>query len=92
MCVYVCVCVCVCVRVRVYSLRPPSPSLFSTFAVLLPHTHTCMHVVTYSLTHAQHGNTALKLACLNKHEAAAGELMEVTKLAGALDRQVAHAA
>ena len=51
-----------------------------------------MHVVTYSLTHAQHGNTALKLACLNKHEAAAGELMEVTKLAGALDRQVAHAA
>jgi len=33
------------------------------------------------------GNTALMMACKNKHEAAAAELMEATKLAGALDLQ-----
>ena len=39
----------------------------------------------------QRGCTALWLACKNKHEAAAAELMEATKLAGALDLQVAQA-
>ena len=33
------------------------------------------------------GSTALMLACANKHEAAAAELMEATKRAGALDLQ-----
>ena len=33
------------------------------------------------------GNTALMLACANKREAAAAELMEATKLAGALDKR-----
>ena len=36
---------------------------------------------------AQNGDTALMLACANKQEAAAGELMEATKRAGALDLQ-----
>ena len=36
---------------------------------------------------SQFGNTALMLACTNKQEAAAGELMEATKRAGALDLQ-----
>ena len=36
---------------------------------------------------AQNGDTALMLACANEQEAAAGELMEATKLAGALDLQ-----
>ena len=36
---------------------------------------------------AQDGNTALMLACANEQEAAAGELMEATKRAGALDLQ-----
>ena len=35
---------------------------------------------------AQNGDTALMLACANEQEAAAGELMEATKLAGALDQ------
>ena len=35
----------------------------------------------------QNGDTALMLACANKQEAAAGELMEATKRAGALDLQ-----
>jgi len=40
----------------------------------------------------KNGNTALMLACMNEHEAAAGELMEATKRAGALDVQAtAHA-
>ena len=43
-------------------------------------------------THVQEGYTALLLACENKHEAAAAELMEATKRAGALDQQVAHEA
>ena len=41
---------------------------------------------------AQNGDTALMLACANEQEAAAGELMEATKRAGALDLQVGHAA
>ena len=40
----------------------------------------------------QYGETALWLACANKQEAAAAELMEATKLAGALDLQVGHEA
>jgi hypothetical protein len=36
---------------------------------------------------SQDGNTALMLACEHKHEAAAAELMEATKRAGALDLQ-----
>ena len=36
---------------------------------------------------AQNGDTALMLACANKQEAAAAELMEATKRAGALDLQ-----
>jgi len=36
------------------------------------------------------GNTALMLACANRHEAAAAELMEATKRAGALDLQGGH--
>ena len=38
-------------------------------------------------TPVQHGKTALILALENEHEAAAVELMEPTKLAGALDLQ-----
>ena len=41
---------------------------------------------------AQGGFTALMLACMNTHEAAAAELMEATKRAGALDLQVGHEA
>ena len=41
---------------------------------------------------AQHGFTALIVACEHKHEAAAAELMEATKRAGALDLQVGHEA
>ena len=48
---------------------------------------------TFAHAHLQHdGKTALWLACANKHEAAAAELMEATKLAGALDVQVGHEA
>ena len=39
---------------------------------------------------AQNGDTALMLACANEQEAAAGELMEATKRAGALDLQNGH--
>jgi len=39
---------------------------------------------------AQNGDTALMLACANEQEAAAGELMEATKRAGALDLQGGH--
>ena len=41
---------------------------------------------------AQGGDTALMLACENKQEAAAAELMEATKRADALDLQVGHEA
>ena len=40
----------------------------------------------------KNGDTALMLACANEQEAAAGELMEATKRAGALDLQVGHEA
>jgi len=40
--------------------------------------------------YAQDGGTALSWACAYEHEAAAAELMEATKLGGALDLQVAH--
>ena len=40
----------------------------------------------------KNGNTALMLACNKGHAAAAAELMEATKLAGALDLQVGHEA
>ena len=55
------------------------------------HIHTCLHYATHSHahTHVQLGNTALILACKNKHEAAAAELMEATKRANALNKQVA---
>ena len=43
-------------------------------------------------TNVQNGKTALWLAVGNGHETAAAELMEATKLAGALDLQVAHEA
>ena len=54
--------------------------------------HTCLHAVTHLHTHEQLDNTALILACEGKHEAVAAELMEATKLAGALDLQVPHEA
>ena len=40
----------------------------------------------------ENGCTALWLACAKQHEGAAAELMEATKLAGALDLQVPHEA
>jgi hypothetical protein len=39
---------------------------------------------------SQFGKTALMLACYSGVEAAAAELMEATKRAGALDVQVGH--
>ena len=45
-----------------------------------------MHDVTHLYTLVQDGNTALVLACKEKHETAAAELIK----AGALDAQVAH--
>jgi len=70
------------------------------------HTHVCMHAHACTCTPArkshpshmltsllpQNGETALWLACAYKQEAAAAELMEATKLAGALDLQVGHEA
>jgi ankyrin repeat protein len=38
----------------------------------------------------KNGNTALMLACENKHDTAVAELMEATKRAGALDLQVKY--
>ena len=52
-----------------------------------PHTHARCDALAHA--HVQDGCTALWLACENKHEAAAAEVMEATKLAGALDLQVA---
>ena len=46
-------------------------------------------VYNFLRSHVQDGKTALYLACKNKHKAAAEALMEATKLAGALDHQVA---
>jgi len=51
-----------------------------------------MRAVTHLHTHVQNGKWALWVACENKHEAAAKELMEATKLADALDLQVGHGA
>ena len=53
-----------------------------------------MRVVTHlhTHTHVQKGCTALMVACENKHESAAAELMGATKLADALDLQVGHEA
>ena len=55
-----------------------------------PHTHARCDALAHA--HVQRGCTALWLACANKHEGAAAELMEATKLAGALDLQVPHEA
>ena len=55
-----------------------------------PHTHARCDALAHA--HVQDGKTALWLACANKHEGAAAELMEATKLAGALDLQVPHEA
>ena len=48
--------------------------------------------VTHLHTRVQTGYTALMLACENKREAAMVEIIRVTKLAGALDLQVAFEA
>ena len=55
-----------------------------------PHTHARRDALAHA--HVQNGCTALWLACADKHEGAAAELMEATKLAGALDLQVPHEA
>ena len=52
----------------------------------------CTYHVTHLHTHVQDGSTALWLACANKHEAVAKELMEATKLADALGLQVGRGA
>ena len=62
--------------------RPPAPQP--------PHTHARCDALAHA--HVQYGHTALCLACAKKHEGAAAELMEATKLAGALDLQVPHEA
>ena len=49
-----------------------------------------MHAVTHLHTHVQLDRTALYMACDGGHEEAAAELMEATKLAGALNSQVGH--
>ena len=49
-----------------------------------------MHAVTHLHTHVQFGRTALMLACFYGKEEPAAELMEATKLAGALNSQVGH--
>ena len=78
------------VHCRIFPPFTLSPFL-STFNVLLPppHMHACCDAFAY--IHIQYFNMALWLACFNKHEAAAAELMEATKRAGAMDRQVAYA-
>ena len=70
-----------------------SPSPFPPLISSCP-PHTCVHAVTHlhTHTHVQDGKTALMVACENKQEAAAKELMEATKLADALDLQVGHGA
>ena len=47
-----------------------------------------MHAVMHLHTYVQLDRTALYMACDGGHEEAAAELMEATKLAGALDVQV----
>ena len=48
--------------------------------------HACCDA--FARTHVQDGRTALLLAYHKRYEAAAAELMEATKRAGGLDRQV----
>ena len=52
--------------------------------------HARCDASTHTHTHVQLGYTALVLACHEDCEAAAAELMEATKRAGALDHQVPH--
>ena len=56
----------------------------------MPYGHARCDALAHA--HVQDGCTALWLACAKKHEGAAAELMEATKLAGALDLQVPHEA
>ena len=70
----------------------PSLSLCAVAVLLPPPPHTHARCDALAHTHVQYGCTALWLACANKHEGAAAELMEATKLAGALDLQVPHEA
>jgi hypothetical protein len=65
---------------------PPFFPLLSTLNVLLPHTH--VHAYAFAHKHVQDRRSALMIACGRGHEAAAAELMEATKRAGALDLQV----
>ena len=66
----------------------PSLSLCAVAVLLPPPTHTHARCDALAHAHVQEGRTALWWACYNKHEGAAAELMEATKLAGALDLQV----
>ena len=75
-----------------YTFPRITPSLsLCAVAVLLPciciYIHTYIHVYMHVCM-----CTALWVACAHKHEGAAAELMEATKLAGALDLQVPHEA
>ena len=70
----------------------PSLSLCAVAVLLPPPPHTHARCDALAHAHVQDGCTALWLACENKHEAAAAVVMEATKLAGALDLQVAHEA
>ena len=70
----------------------PSLSLCAVAVLLPPPPHTHARCDALAHAHVQNGKTALWLACDNKHEGAAAELMEATKLAGALDLQVPHEA
>ena len=65
----------------------PSLSLCAVAVLLPPPPHTHARCDALAHAHVQYGCTALWLACANKHEGAAAELMEATKLAGALDLQ-----
>ena len=72
-----------------YTFPRITPSLsLCAVAVLLPpppHTHARRDALAHA--HVQYGKTALLLACANKHEGAAAELMDATKLASALNLQ-----
>ena len=70
----------------------PSLSLCAVAVLLPPPPHTHARCDALAHAHVQNGKTALWLACANKHAGAAAELMEATKLAGALDLQVPHEA
>ena len=70
----------------------PSLSLCAVAVLLPPPPHTHARCDALAHAHVQDGCTALWLACANKPEGAAAELMEATKLAGALDLQVPHEA